>query len=396
MHRIISLMMLCALLLVPIANAQEDDRLQIVASHSILGDVVQQVSGDLADVRVTMPAGADPHTFQPVPSDLTTIADADVVFINGAFFEEGLLEAIENASTDMNIVAVSSCVEIISFSDHDHDEDAHDDDHDDHEHDEDAHDDDHDDSMSALCEQHINEMHALHDDDHAHEDEGDHAHEDDDDHDHSEYEVLGRLYALDCGDGHNDDEADEGDEEHAHGMCDPHVWMEPHNVMYWTMLIRDTLSELDPANAAQYADNASRYLAELDTFSHDVMRPMLESVPVDSRVLITSHDSLGYLAANYDFEIITTIIGGGSTVAEPSAAAIAGVIDLIREEGVSAIFGETTVRDTLASQIADETGAELFVLYSGSLSDEAGPASTYLDYMRYNVSTIVEALGGME
>ena len=102
------LLNLLLLLSIPFSNAQED-RLQVVGSHSILSDVIANVAGDAADVTSTMPLGADPHSFQPTPSDLTALADADVVFINGAFFEEGLLEAIENAGDDMNIVT-ASCV----------------------------------------------------------------------------------------------------------------------------------------------------------------------------------------------------------------------------------------------------------------------------------------------
>ncbi len=113
-----------------------------------------------------------------------------------------------------------------------------------------------------------------------------------------------------------------------------------------------------------------------------------------ARVLITNHDAFGYFAARYDFEVAVTIIPSGSTLAEPSAADVAAVIDLIGEEGVPSIFSETTVSDDLAQQIADETGAEVHVLYSGSLSEADGPASTYVDYIRYNVTTIAEALGG--
>ncbi len=385
----------------PITGAQEA-RLQVVGSHSILSDVIANVAGDVADVISLMPRGADPHSFQPTPSDLTALADADVVFINGAFFEEGLLEAIENASDDMNIVTASSCVEIIAFGGHDHEEEHEDEDHD---HEEEHEDEDHDHEegeMSAigqLCDQHYAEMEALHEEEH--EDE-DHDHEEGEDHEHSHVETLGALYQADCGEGHEhegeeheEEEHEEGEEhEHAHGACDPHVWMEPHNVMYWTMLIRDTLIELDPANAETYTANAATYLEELDTLAHDFIAPMVESVPEENRVLVTNHDAFGYFAARAEFEIVGTIIPSSSTLAEASTADIANIIDLIREENILAIFAETTVSDDLAQQIADETGTQVYVLYSGSLSDADGPASTYIDYIRYNVTTIVEALGG--
>lgn len=611
-QRLFFIVLLCLLLFssVPFSNAQ-DARLQIVGSHSILSDVIANVAGDVADVTSLMPLGADPHSFQPTPGDLTALADADVVFINGAFFEEGLLEAIENATDEMNIVTASSCVEIIPFGGHDDDheegeEQAHEEDenhaHEDEDHAHEA-DDEHEhesetgemSAIAQLCEQHYAEMEALHEAGHEHEEGEEHDHDhtsteitdlstwagewlsgwvfdadalqpgydavlaetpeispellmqyheagnftvfdtvtfseigasfdggntcdytfagqmpitqiagetwslfetadetcadtrylllnpphaaeegaslhfhmrygstsfeeiaadespwfpsiypidttadalnnvyianarllglyvatvygvdvamsdeeqevvqamtggETHEHEHHEIETLGALYALDCGAGHDDEEEENGEgeeHEHEHGACDPHVWMEPHNVMYWTMLIRDTLIELDPANADVYTANASEYLEALDALAHDFIGPMVESVPEENRILITNHDAFGYFAARAGFEVAITIIPSGSTLAEPSTADIAAVIDLIREENVPAIFAETTVSDDLAQQIAEETGAQVYVLYSGSLSDADGPASTYIDYIRYNVTTIIEALGG--
>ena len=447
-----------------IATAQDDqaDRLQIVASYSILQDVVQNVAGDAADVSVVMPVGADPHTFEPTPRDLTAVADADVVFTNGALFEEGLLEAIENADTDISIIEVSACVNIIPFGaaghahdegedhdhegeemamaeegeDHDHEEgEDHDheegEDHDheegeDHDHEEgEDHDHEHEgeavammtgdmSAIAAMCAEHQAQYDAIHDlrHDEEHESEGEEVArvEEDHDHEHSSSIALGPLYTLDCSAGHgheheheDEDDHEEGEahdegEEHAHehgeGSCDPHVWMEPHNVMRWTMVIRDTLIAIDPANAATYEVNAAAYLFELDNLMHDRVMPSVETIPEENRVLVTNHESMGYFAARFEFEVVTTLIPGGATGVEPSAADVAEVIDLINEEGVPVIFAETTVSDAVAEQIAAETGAEIVTLFSGSLSGEDGPAATYVDYISYNVTAIVEALDG--
>lgn len=409
-------------------NAQ-DEPLDIVASFTILADVAQNVAGDAAVVTSLMPAGADPHTFEPTPRDLTALADADVVFTNGAFFEEGLLEAIENAGAETLMVEASACVEILPFgvTGHDHGDEEHGDEDHDEEHGDEDHGDEqgHEGDMSAiaaLCAAHHDEMAAIHEAGHEHDEDEMHAgeeHEDEasdhehgeegdhDEHEHSEVMTLGMLYTLDCGMGHDhegeeahDEEHDEGEEhsdeehDHDHGSCDSHVWMEPHNAMYWAMLIRDTLIELDPANADTYTANAEAYLLELDALAHDVVMPMVETVPEENRVLVTNHESMGYFAARHGFEVVTTVIPGGGTAAEPSAAAIAEIIDTINAEGVPAIFVETTVSDAIAEQIATETGAELFLLYSGSLSEADGPAATYIDYITYNVTTIVTALGG--
>lgn len=410
-------MKLISLLLFLLLSVSSAQTLEVIASHSILADVVANVAGDAAEVRSLMPLGADPHSFTPRPSDLVGLARADIIFINGAGFEEGLLEAIENAGDDMNIAVASTCVEMLGFSghhdhgDHSHDEE-HDHDHDeehDHDHEHDDHSHEHDSAVAQLCEQHVGEMAALHghahgdhdhseehDHDHEHDEEHNHDHEHSDDHGHDHdhghaAETLGMLYAAECDAGHDHSASHDG---HNHGACDPHVWMEPHNVMYWTMFIRDTLIELDPDNAETYSANAAAYLETLDAFAHDVMRPLVETVPAENRLLITNHHALGYFAEAYDFEVIETVIPGTSTLAEPSAAGIARIIDLVREYDIPALFSETTVNDAVSQQIAEETGATLQTLYIGSLSSADEPASTYLDYMRYNVNTIVSALGG--
>lgn len=376
--------------------AQERD-ITVVASQSILADVTRNVAGDNIQVSSLIPVGADPHSFIPSPSDLTAIANADLVLLNGAGYEEDLLKAIENAGEHVNIVVASACIEILPLgatmhAEQDHEgemADGHDDDH------ADEHDDDHADEQ---------------DDDHADEHDDDHADEHDemavapdcDDHDaelsaligeeeehgHEQIAALGREMYSDCGGGH----AHEDEHGHEKGGCDAHVWMDPHNVIYWTLMIRDALIALDHDNGEIFAANATIYTAELAALESDFILPALEGLPQDNRVLVSNHESLGYFAATFDFELITTIVPGISTLVEPSARDIAALIDLVRSEGVPAIFGDSFSQNRVLSTIAGETGISVFGLYSDSLSDSDGPAATYLDFMRYNVTTIVDAL----
>ena len=97
MRRKISMIVLLVmgLFISSIGATAEESALEVVASHSILTDVAANVSGGLAKVDSLIPVGADPHTFIPSPSDLTMVAKADLVLINGAGFEESLLDAIE-------------------------------------------------------------------------------------------------------------------------------------------------------------------------------------------------------------------------------------------------------------------------------------------------------------
>jgi ABC-type Zn uptake system ZnuABC Zn-binding protein ZnuA len=317
--------------------AAQQDRLTIVASHSILADVAQNVAGDAADVTSLLPRHADPHSYTPSPRELVTLAEADLVLVNGALFEAGLLENIEN--TAENIVEASQCIEIRPIGETDHHREA----------------------ESGPCDALYVEANIPRHDD-----------------------SLGLLMNLNCADNHDEDE-------HEHGNCDPHVWMNPQNVMLWTLTIRDTLTQLDPANSETYTQNAAAYIDQL-TQLHSEIQSLAETIPPENRVLVTNHDSLGYFAAQYGFTIVGVVIPGGSTVSEPSAQDIVRLIQTIESEHVRAIFAETTINPAVAQQVADESGAVLYTLYSGSLSDEDGPASTYLDYMRTNTRTIVDGL----
>ena len=357
----------------PPSTHAQNDRLSIVVTTTIIADVVQNVAGDAADVTSLMQAGQDPHTYQPSGNDIILLDDADLVFINGANYEEGLIGVIEEA-TNNNIVEISACVEILAFGEHDHDEES-----EGHEHDEEmAESNSH---FAEICETYHAELEGM-----MTTDEHQHEEEQDEDHTHRE-ETLGSLHNLDCGDRH------ESEEEHTHddGGCDPHTWGDIHNVMLWTLLARDTLSELDPANAEIYAANAATYLEALHELD-DELKELVVIIPVENRLLITNHDSFSYLAHSYDFQVIGTVIPSSTTAAEPSAADVIALIEIIEDSGVSAIFTENVVSDDVAQQIAEETGANVYQLYSETLTDENGDAPTYIDFMRYNIATIVDAL----
>lgn len=76
------------------------DRPAIVVSTSILADVVSELVGDQAEVSVLIAAGVDPHDFQLSARDAAAIRKADLLVMNGAGFEEGLEDAVDDASAD--------------------------------------------------------------------------------------------------------------------------------------------------------------------------------------------------------------------------------------------------------------------------------------------------------
>lgn len=117
----------------------DGETLRVVATTSIIGDVVRNVAGDAVELTVLMAEGQDPHSYQPTASDLTIASDAHIIFVNGWDLEEGLVADLEGAVEHGVIVPVSAGIEPLSGEDHHEDEEEHEDheeegDHDEHEH----------------------------------------------------------------------------------------------------------------------------------------------------------------------------------------------------------------------------------------------------------------------
>jgi len=190
-------------------------------------------------------------------------------------------------------------------------------------------------------------------------------------------------------------EADHGDGEHAHTL-DPHFWLDPNNVIVWANNAADVLSAADPAHADAYRTNADAYIAQLEALDADI-RAAVEGIPPANRKLITDHETFGYFADEYGFEQIGTVVPGTSTTAEPSAADLAALVDLIRAEDVPAIFVGTSASGRLhdlSRTVADEVGRDIQILplYTGSLDAPGTPGDTYLGMMRFNIQQIAAGL----
>ena len=191
--------------------------------------------------------------------------------------------------------------------------------------------------------------------------------------------------------GHDEDhDEDEGDA-HAHGDLDPHFWFDPVRVKQAVNSVSAQLSTMDPAGQTQYRANASAYIRQLEEL-HSWINEQVGTLPEERRVLVTSHDSFQYFAQRYGFEVAGAVFPV-STADEPSARDLAALIETVEHEGVPAVFTERSISDRLAQTVAAETGATLVGgLYTGSLGEPGGEAGTYLDLMRHNTTTIVEAL----
>jgi ABC-type Zn uptake system ZnuABC Zn-binding protein ZnuA len=202
---------------------------------------------------------------------------------------------------------------------------------------------------------------------------------------------------LSIDDGH--DEEHEGEEHaeegHEHGEHDPHIWGDVSNAIQAVESIRSHLSDVDPDNAADYDANAAAYTSELDELDTWIATGT-QAIPEDQRKLVTTHDTFGYYAHAYDFQVVGTALSSLSTEGgDPPANEIAELVEHIQAENVPAIFAENISNNDLMQVIADEAGVTLAPpLYTDALGESGTDGDTYIAMMTYNTNTIVTALTG--
>jgi zinc/manganese transport system substrate-binding protein len=176
---------------------------------------------------------------------------------------------------------------------------------------------------------------------------------------------------------------------HEHGP-DPHAWQSVANAKIYVTNVRDGLIAVDSAGRETYEKNARDYLSRLEALEAEVKVQVARIAP-ERRRIITSHDAFGYFRAAYGVQFIAP--QGVSTDAEASAKDVAKIIRQIRTQRIPAVFLENISDPRLLQRIADETGARIGgTLYSDALSDEKGPAASYIDMMRHNVKELAAAL----
>jgi ABC-type Zn uptake system ZnuABC Zn-binding protein ZnuA len=263
----------------------------ILTSTTFLADITRNIADERVIVESLLPVGADPHSYQPTPQDVTKIEQSKLLIINGADYEHFLGSLLKNAGGEREIIEASTGINL-------------------------------------------------------------------------------RKEAQ---------------------SIDPHVWLDPNNVVVFVENIREALTHFDPDGAKVYDANTKAYITELKKLDAWIVE-QVNQIPAERRLLITNHEALGYFAGRYGFTISGTVIESFSTDASPSAKQIAALIDQIKSSGAPAIFLDTSDNAALAQQIAAETGVRVVAdLHLESLTD-GPPAATYVDMMKHNVTQIVTAL----
>lgn len=318
-----------------VPGVQAADKPNVVATFSILGDMVREIGGDRVQVTTLVGANGDAHVYQPTPAAARAVGSADLVIVNGLGFEGWLDRLVTAAGYKGPVTVATTGISAIKSEEDEHHERG--------------------------------EKHGKEDKHHDHHGEKDeHAH--------------GKEKHKD-GD-HND---------HHRGEFDPHAWHSLANARIYVRNITDALIAADPAGAATFKARAGKYLDQMNKIESEI-KAAVAALPQARRKVITPHDAFGYFAHEYGITFLAP--QGMSTESEASAGDVAKLIRQIKAEHIAAVFVENVTDQRLLDQIARETGAKLGgTLYSDALSDSAGPADTYLNMMRHNYKTLVKSLG---
>lgn len=305
----------------------------VVTANTILDDLVRQVGGDQVTTHCLVLPGADPHTFEPRPSDVKQLVRADLLVVNGLNLEPAVLKLAANCGFRGEIVVATTGIAPRAGS-------------------------------------------------------GEHHHHEagEEDHDAQDHEHPGTPRSGSA----SSDQSKIGNPKSKISAPDPHAWQNPRLVATYVANIRDALARARPSAISTYNARAAAYLTQLDELDRWA-RAQVAAIPAARRKLVTSHDSLGYFADAYGFE--TVPVAGLSSSAEPDAHAVAAIIDLIRREQVPAVFFELTTNPKLLRQIGTDAGVRLAEpLFTDSLGAPGSGADTYLGLIRTNTTRIVSAL----
>lgn len=359
MKKIVLGALLCALLLTgcgapePLETEAGEEKLKIVATLFPAYDFARAAAGDLADVRLLLPPGAESHSYEPTPTDILAVQECDLfIYLGGESdaWVDTIVSAIERQGDTMRMV----------------------------------------DSVDLLDEMTVEGMQTMPGHDHHHEDE-----------EHRETECPTEVH-------HHADECPAGQENHVscqeemghpqdHGLgevvdMDEHVWTSPRNAAKITRDIGEKLAELDPENGEEYRSNAERYAHELDTLDQEFAE-FFEGLP-DKTIIFGDRFPLRYFAAEYDLPYYAAF-PGCSTQTEPSAATIAFLTEKVREENLSTIFYIEFSNHLVADSIAEATGTHTAMYHTchNISPKDLAAGETYLSLMQNNLKTLRENLG---
>lgn len=337
---------------------EDNYRLKIVASLFPYYDMARAVIGDVKGINLKMivTPGQDSHSFEPTPSDVIQMENADVLIYNGGSLEtwiDTLLDSLNNKNKIqmkmMDYVDVLN-EEIVE-------------------------------GMDTRFEEHDHEEHSHKEDNHNKENhkEDSHSEENHKEDNHSE-------------DSSNDSEFHNEDSEEEHEETDEHIWTSPVNEIIMTEKICETLSKALPEEKENFQKNAENYISQLKELDNE-FRTIVENAKT-KEIIFADKFPLQYFAKEYGLKYYAAFPGCGSDM-EPSAKTIAFLVDKIKEDNIKAVFYLELSSHIVADAIETDTGAKPLQFNSchNITQKQFDSGVTYVDLMKENVNNLKIALG---
>lgn len=337
---------------------EDNYRLKIVTSLFPYYDMARAVIGDVKgiDLKMIVTPGQDSHSFEPTPSDVIQMENADVLIYNGGSLEtwiDTLLDSLNNKNQIqmkmMDYVDVLN-EEIVE-------------------------------GMDTRFEEHDHEEHSHKEDNHNKENhkEDSHSEENHKEDNHSE-------------DSSNDSEFHNEDSEEEHEETDEHIWTSPVNEMIMTEKICDTLSKALPEEKENFKKNAESYIKQLKELDSEI-RTVVNNSKI-KEIIFADKFPLQYFAKEYGLKYYAAFPGCGSDM-EPSAKTIAFLVDKIKEDNIKAVFYLELSSHIVADAIETDTGAKPLQFNSchNITQKQFDSGVTYVDLMKENVNNLKIALG---
>lgn len=184
-----------------------------------------------------------------------------------------------------------------------------------------------------------------------------------------------------------------GDDEHADSAKerDPHIWTDPVLAKDMVRIITENLCELDEKNAAEYDSRSELYISKLEALDKDIKE--IVGNAKRKTVVFSGRFAFKNFTDRYGLKAVSALDACADN-SEPSAAAVAKIVDTVKDENIPVIFYEELIEPKTAKIISSETGTDMLLFHScHNLSkDDFNSGETYLSLMRKNVENLREAL----
>ncbi len=176
----------------------------------------------------------------------------------------------------------------------------------------------------------------------------------------------------------------------SHVHTDPHVWTTPKNACTISENICKKLCDIDAENSDYYRENLAEYKEKLDSLDEKFA---LLTKNCDKTIVFADQFPLRYFAKEYNLKYLAAF-PGCSSESEPTASAVAQIIDTVKKEKIPVVFYTETSNKQLANAVCEETGAKKLLFHSchSVTDDELKSGVTYLDLMEKNYEALKKAI----